>query len=159
MSKTFIGGLCFMIGTIFIAVFAQNLPMLMGAEFIMGMPWGMFQTLATAYVAGEPAKHCHGCKKLGERPLICSKLEICPISLRGYAAAYASMGWGGGKLLATGVLRGCLQIEGNWAWRLPYALQWIWPVGLLLIGVFAPESEYLALPRNIEKKADMSARS
>ena len=52
MKWTYIAGMSFMIMTIFVAVFAQNLPMLMAAEFLMGMPWGMFQTLATAYVAG-----------------------------------------------------------------------------------------------------------
>ena len=42
-----------MIATIFVAVFAQNLPMLYAAEVLMGIPWGMFQTLTTAYAAGE----------------------------------------------------------------------------------------------------------
>ena len=67
--KTFFGGMILMIGTIFIAVFAQNLNMLYAAEFCMGesvtsqvllalilpgIPWGMFQTLTTAYASGEP---------------------------------------------------------------------------------------------------------
>ena len=51
MKRTYIGGMFFMIMTIFVAVFAQNLPMLMAAELVMGIPWGMFQMLATAYVA------------------------------------------------------------------------------------------------------------
>ena len=67
-------------------------------------------------------------------------LELSPINARGYATAYASLGWGGGKLLATGVLRGCLQILGDLAWRLAYALQWVWPVPLLAVALFAPES-------------------
>lgn len=53
MRKTFIGGMILMIGTIFIAVFATDLSMLYGAEFAMGVPWGMFQTLTTAYASGE----------------------------------------------------------------------------------------------------------
>jgi hypothetical protein len=51
--RTFFWGMIFMIGTIFLAVFAQSMAMLMGAEFIMGIPWGMFQTLTTAYASGE----------------------------------------------------------------------------------------------------------
>lgn len=43
----------FMIVTIFVAVFAQSLAMLYAAEVLMGIPWGMFQTLSTAYAAGK----------------------------------------------------------------------------------------------------------
>lgn len=51
--KTFLMGMVFMIGTVFLAVFAQNIAMLYAAEVLMGIPWGMFQTLTTAYAAGE----------------------------------------------------------------------------------------------------------
>jgi SP family general alpha glucoside:H+ symporter-like MFS transporter len=51
--KTFIGGMGLMAATVFIAVFAQNLSMLMAAEFCLGVPWGMLQTLTTAYASGE----------------------------------------------------------------------------------------------------------
>lgn len=61
--------------------------------------------------------------------------------MRGYLAAYASVGWGGGRFVSTGVLRGTLGMKGDWAWRLPYAIQWIWPVPLAALVVFAPESE------------------
>lgn len=82
--KTYIAAMIAMTLTIFLVVFAVNLPMLLGAELAMGIPWGMFreysrvrsrliaETLATAYAA-----------------------EICPIKLRGYLAALASLGWGG----------------------------------------------------------------
>ena len=43
----------FMILTVFLAVFAQSLAMLYAAEVLMGIPWGMFQTLTTAYAAGK----------------------------------------------------------------------------------------------------------
>lgn len=68
--------------------------------------------------------------------------EICPLNMRGYLAAWASMGWGGGRFLATGILRGTLSMEGEWAWRLPYALQWIWPVPLVCLVWLAPESPW-----------------
>jgi SP family general alpha glucoside:H+ symporter-like MFS transporter len=53
--RTFFGGMGLMIATIFIAVFAIDLNMLFAAEFFMGIPWGMFQTLTTAYAIGESA--------------------------------------------------------------------------------------------------------
>jgi SP family general alpha glucoside:H+ symporter-like MFS transporter len=67
-------------------------------------------------------------------------LEIAPIHMRGYLAAYASFCWGGGRFISTGVLRGCLNIKGDWAWKLPYALQWMFPAPLIAIVWFAPES-------------------
>jgi SP family general alpha glucoside:H+ symporter-like MFS transporter len=39
----FVAGMIAMIGAIFIAVFAQSLPMLLAAELVMGIPWGMFR--------------------------------------------------------------------------------------------------------------------
>jgi hypothetical protein len=42
-----------MTATIFVAVFANDISMLYAAEFLMGIPWGMFQTLTTAYATGE----------------------------------------------------------------------------------------------------------
>ena len=122
--------------TVFLAVFAQSLPMLYAAEVLMGIPWGMFQTLTTAYAAGES----QSVTTTTRRGL--TSIEICPLNMRGYLAAWASMGWGGGRFLATGVLRGTLSINGEWAWRLPYALQWIFPVPLALLVWFAPESPW-----------------
>ena len=88
--------------------------MLLGAEIAMGIPWGIFresgnaghslpiETLSTAY-----------------------SVELCPIGLRGYLTSYVALGWGAGRFLSTGVLRGTLKIPNDWAWRLPYALQWV----------------------------------
>jgi hypothetical protein len=39
------------------------------------------------------------------------------------------------------VERAALVIDGNWGWRMPYAVQWVWPVPLLVAAYFAPESE------------------
>ncbi|WWC59367.1 uncharacterized protein I303_101919 [Kwoniella dejecticola CBS 10117] len=117
--KTYIWGMAAMTASIFLAVFAVNINMLVGAELAMGIPWGMFQTLATAYAA-----------------------EICPIKMRGYLAAFASVGWGGGGFLASGVLKGALHLKGDLAWKVPFALQWVWPVPLAFACFFAPESAW-----------------
>ena len=52
------------------------------------------------------------------------------------------MCWGTGGFLSSGVLRGSLSLPGDMAWKLPFGLQWIWPVPLLVAAYFAPESEY-----------------
>jgi SP family general alpha glucoside:H+ symporter-like MFS transporter len=61
--------------------------------------------------------------------------------MRGYLAAWASMGWGGGRFISTGVLRAALTYTDDWGWKMPYAVQWMWPVPLIVIVFFAPESE------------------
>jgi SP family general alpha glucoside:H+ symporter-like MFS transporter len=33
------------------------------------------------------------------------------------------MGWGGGKFIATGVLRAALKYEGDMGWKMPYLVQ------------------------------------
>lgn len=80
----------------------------------------MFQTLTTTYAA-----------------------EIAPVAMRGYLTAWVSMCWGCGSFLSAGVLRGTLGLPGDWAWRVPYILQWIWPAPLFIVGIFCPESKSL----------------
>jgi SP family general alpha glucoside:H+ symporter-like MFS transporter len=47
-----------------------------------------------------------------------------------------------GQFIAAGVNRACVQRPDQWAYRIPFAIQWIWPVPIM-IGVFlAPESPW-----------------
>ena len=59
--KTMIGALALITGLIFIPVFAQNIQTLLVADVLMGIPWGVFQTLTPAYA-----------------------VEVTPVALRGY---------------------------------------------------------------------------
>lgn len=70
-----------------------------------------------------------------------------PTVLRPYVTAYVCMCWGAGILLSSGVVRAVAGIDGNWAWRLPFAIQWIWPIPLFLAAYFAPESPWNAVRR------------
>ncbi|GFZ45908.1 hypothetical protein JCM24511_03641 [Saitozyma sp. JCM 24511] len=108
-----------MTGFIFVLVFATSLQMLFAGALLCGIPWGILQTLTTAYAA-----------------------EICPPAMRGYLAAWVAMSWGAGTFLATGILRGSLSLTGDWGWRVPYMLQWVWPVPLFVAAFFAPESPW-----------------
>jgi SP family general alpha glucoside:H+ symporter-like MFS transporter len=109
-----------MIGTIFILVFAQSIEMLMAGGILCGIPWGVFQTLTTSYAA-----------------------EICPMAIRGHLTSFVNICWASGLFIAACVVRGTISIENEWGWRLPYMLQWVWPVPLFLICLFAPESEFV----------------
>ena len=65
--KTIGTSLVVIIGFIFITFFAHSLPMLLAGELLCGLPWGVFQTLTTAYAA-----------------------EIAPAALRPFLTTYVS---------------------------------------------------------------------
>ncbi|KAJ9092418.1 hypothetical protein QFC20_007373 [Naganishia adeliensis] len=117
--RTFLVAMVLMIGAIFVPVFAQSLPVLTFGEVLCGIPWGIFQTLTTAYAS-----------------------EVCPIALRHYLTAYINACWGFGILLSSGVVRACLNIESQWAFKIPFCIQWVWPPFLIALVWFAPESPF-----------------
>ncbi|WWD19435.1 hypothetical protein CI109_103895 [Kwoniella shandongensis] len=104
---------------IFLSVFANSLGMLVAAEVLCGIPWGVFQTLTTAYAS-----------------------EVCPIQLRGYLTAYVNLCWGVGILLSSGVVKASIPIQSQWSWRLPFVIQWVWVIPLFIIVWFAPTSPW-----------------
>jgi SP family general alpha glucoside:H+ symporter-like MFS transporter len=115
--KTIAGALLMTIGLIFLFFFAQNIGMLFAAEFLCGLPWGAFQTLTTTYAA-----------------------DVTPIPLRPMLTTYVNMCWVIGQFLSAGILKGLLTRPGNWAWRIPYAIQWVFPPFIIVGVLLAPES-------------------
>ncbi|KAK1922404.1 putative MFS alpha-glucoside transporter [Papiliotrema laurentii] len=121
----------------FIAIFftAPNIQTLLVAEILAGIPWGVFQTLCITYAS-----------------------EVCPIALRGYLTCYVNMCWGIGQLIGVGVIKAMLGRDDEWAYRIPYALQWMWPLPLF-IGVFlAPESPWWLVRKGRIEEAKHSLR-
>lgn len=57
----------------------------------------------------------------------CTASEVCPTNLRGYLTTYVNLCWAIGQLIAAGVLRGCLGIQGEMGYRIPFAIQWVCP--------------------------------
>ncbi|KAI5925899.1 sugar transporter-like protein [Camillea tinctor] len=103
-----------------LVVFLSTGPeMLLVGQILCGLCWGVFATLAPAYAS-----------------------EVCPTNLRGYMTTYVNLCWAIGQLLATGVLRGCLSIEGDLGYRIPFAVQWAWPIPLMVVCYLAPESPW-----------------
>lgn len=133
--KTMIGTLCLLSALIFIPFFAENIQTLQVAEILMGIPWGVFQTLTTAYAA-----------------------EVCPVALRGFLTTYVNMMWGLGQLIASGMLRALLKRNDDWAYRIPFALQWMWPVPLIIGISFAPESPWWLIRRGRNDDARSALR-
>lgn len=71
---------------------------------------------------------------------------------------YVCLAWGAGILLSAGVLRAVVGLESDLGWRLPFTLQWIWPVPLCILAFFAPESPWNAVRRGKMEEARKSLR-
>ena len=117
--KTMMGALALVAGLIFILFFAQNIEMLLVGLILVGIPWGVFQTLTTTYAA-----------------------EVTPVPLRPILTTYVNLCWVFGQFIASGVLKGVSQRSDQWAYRIPYAIQWIYPIPLIVGIAFAPESPW-----------------
>lgn len=117
---------CLILVTAWISIFftAQNTATLLVAEILCGIPWGVFQTLTITYAS-----------------------EVCPVALRGHLTTYVNACWGIGQLIGIGVIMGMLDRTDQWAYRIPYALQWMWPVPLMIGIWFAPESPWWLVRR------------
>ncbi|ODV87557.1 hypothetical protein CANARDRAFT_6084 [[Candida] arabinofermentans NRRL YB-2248] len=69
-------------------------------------------------------------------------LAVLPTTMRGYFAIYVDLSWVIGQLIAAGVLQGMSTNTTSLGYKLPFALQWMWPAPLI-VGVFlAPESPW-----------------
>lgn len=112
---------CLVLVTAWTAIFftAPNVQALLAAEILCGIPWGVFQTLTVTYAS-----------------------EVCPVALRGYLTTYVNFCWGLGQLIGIGVVNSMLDRQGEWAYRIPYSLQWMWPLPLFIGITFAPESPW-----------------
>ncbi|POY71040.1 hypothetical protein BMF94_5966 [Rhodotorula taiwanensis] len=117
--KTSIAALSCLMGFIALSVFAQNIQMLLVGQIFCGCCFGVFETLTVTYAA-----------------------ELAPVSLRPVLTAYVNLCWVIGQIIGSGTLRGVLDMEGQIAYRLPFALQWVWPLPLITGIIFAPESPW-----------------
>ncbi|KAL5114945.1 hypothetical protein ACEQ8H_007192 [Pleosporales sp. CAS-2024a] len=133
--KTMIGSMVFMVGAIFIPFFSTGLDMFLVGGIIQGLPWGVFQTLAISYAA-----------------------DLCPMHLRGYMTSWINMCWVIGGLLSTGILTGLMQNTTEWGYRAPFAVQWIWPIPIMLATFLAPESPWWLVRKGRIEEAKVAIR-
>ncbi|PBP18103.1 putative MFS alpha-glucoside transporter [Diplocarpon rosae] len=117
---------CLILVAAFTTIFftAKSVIELQVATILCGIPWGVFQTLTVTYAS-----------------------EVCPVALRGYLTTYVNFCWGLGQLIGVGVIKAMLGRTDQWAYRIPYGLQWMWPVPLLVGIALAPESPWWLVRR------------
>jgi SP family general alpha glucoside:H+ symporter-like MFS transporter len=117
--KTMMYSLVATVGFIFILFFAQNVQTLLVGEILMGIPLGVYQTLSVTYAS-----------------------EVCPVALRAYLTTYVNLCWVIGQLIASGVLKGLVNRADQWAYRIPFAVQWVWPIPIFIGVLLAPENPW-----------------
>lgn len=119
MKRTTLVGLIVLSCFLTIVFFAPNIQTLMIGSFLCGFPFGIFASTAPAYAS-----------------------EVLPLPLRVYFTSYTNMCWIIGQLIAAVVLAELVTVESSWGYRIPFALQWIWPAFLIPTLFFAPESPW-----------------
>ncbi|KAJ5476228.1 Major facilitator superfamily domaingeneral substrate transporter [Penicillium sp. IBT 31633x] len=117
--KTLMACLASTVGFIFILFFAPNVQTLVAGELLMGIPLGVYQTLTVTYAS-----------------------EVCPVALRAYLTTYVNLCWVFGQLIASGVLKGLANNLTQWGYRIPFAIQWVWPIPIFIGVWLAPESPW-----------------
>lgn len=114
-----VGSLAWLAAAIFVVFFAPNIEVLLVGQFLCNVPWGVFATTGPAYAA-----------------------EVAPLALRGYLTAYINLCWCIGQFIASGVLKGLSTNTTEWGYKIPFAVQWVWPAPLIVVALLAPESPW-----------------
>ncbi|KAL2670290.1 hypothetical protein Neosp_014757 [[Neocosmospora] mangrovei] len=115
----FMFGVILMTAFIFVSVFGMSVELQAVGQILCGIPWGIFATIGPAYAS-----------------------ELCPLPLRVYLTAYTNMCFAIGQLIGAGVLKSFIGRDDDWAWRIPFALQWLWIPFLIVGSIFMPESPW-----------------
>lgn len=99
--KLMSGSLSWVLCTVFLLFFAQDIIMLTCGEFLMGFPLGVFQTMTITYAT-----------------------EVCPAILRPYLTTYVNLCWVFGQLFASGITKAFYSLfQDQCQWRIPYSFQ------------------------------------
>ncbi|KAL6363117.1 hypothetical protein LRP88_02521 [Fusarium phalaenopsidis] len=123
--KVLMASLFWLTAFIFVVFFAPNIEVLLVGQFLCNIPWGVFATTGPAYAA-----------------------EVTPLAIRGYLTAYVNLCWCIGQFISAGVLKGLVNNPTEWSYRVPFAIQWVWPVPLFIAAWMAPESPWYLVRTN-----------
>lgn len=105
--------------------FAPSIQVLTAGEYIGGFILGSYQVLIPTYSA-----------------------ELLPTVLRPYLAAYICVNYYIGGLLTSGITAGFDNWTTEWAYRIPFMLQWVWPAIVIPTLLITPESPWWLVRNN-----------
>ncbi|TDZ22698.1 Alpha-glucosides permease MPH2 [Colletotrichum orbiculare MAFF 240422] len=130
-----IGGLMLLNAFIFVFFFANSLALMFVSQLLEGVPWGIFIANAPAY---------------------CS--EIVPMRLRAPATQMLQMFWAIGAIIVGGVCYVYESKQDSSAWKVPIALQWMFPTPLAVLLFIAPESPWWLVRKGRLEEAAVAVR-
>ncbi|PMD45981.1 sugar transporter [Hyaloscypha variabilis F] len=130
-----IGGLMFLNAFIFIFYFGNSQGMFFAAQILEGIPWGIFIANAPAY---------------------CS--EIVPLRLRAPATQMLQMFWAIGSIIVGGITYHYQSKDSPEAYRIPIALQWMFPTPLAILLFLAPESPWWLVRKGRLEEAEKAIK-
>ncbi|KAL4893617.1 general substrate transporter [Aspergillus ambiguus] len=133
--RTMIYALIATMAFIFVLFFAPNVQTLLVGEFLLGLPLGVYQSLCVTYAS-----------------------EVCPVALRAYLTTYVNLSWIIGQWLASAVIKGFSNRTDQWAYRIPFAIQWVWPIPILIGVYLAPESPWWLVRKGLHNEAVQCVR-
>ena len=112
---------------------AQNKPQILLAELVNGIVLGAYPVIAPTYIG-----------------------EVMPVILRGVGAAFINLSFVIGQLVASGVLAGTQNRGDRWSYDIPFLCQFAFPLIILALLPFCPESPWHLTRKN---KIDEAERS
>jgi sugar porter (SP) family MFS transporter len=117
-------------GCIFIQFFSTSIQLLYVGELLQGLISGSFIVICVSYAS-----------------------ELAPLPLRGILASYSNLAAVVGQFIGTGVTFAFQGREDQWAYRVPFAIQWSWCLVFLALIRWAPESPYWLVRKDREDDA------
>ncbi|KAB5542464.1 general alpha-glucoside permease [Coniochaeta sp. 2T2.1] len=117
-------------GCIFIQFFSPSIQVLFVGELLQGLISGSFIVICVTYAS-----------------------ELAPLALRGILSSYANLCAVVGQFVGTGVTFAFQGRLDQWAYRIPFAIQFWWVILFLPLVYWAPESPYWLVRKDRHEEA------
>lgn len=115
----------------FMQFFSPSIQVLAASEYISGVVWGGYQVLIPTFAS-----------------------ELMPTKLRPWLTGYINACYNIGGLICSGIIKAFDNRTDQWGYRVPFALQWIWPVICIPIVFISPESPWWLVRQGKISKAE-----